>query len=77
MIDINREDLYRYKKSKKVTKERLEELSDLGMEEIGVAEFGIKGIMSGLYLERVWCLSNKQWRDYIDWIKELIKRKKK
>lgn len=76
MIDINREDLYRYKESKEITKGRLEELSELGMEEVGIAQFGIKDIMSGLYIEMVWNFSGKQWRDYIDWVKELINNKK-
>jgi hypothetical protein len=77
MIDVNREDLYRYKESKEVTKARLTEISDLGMEEVGIAQFGIKGVMSGLYIEMVWNVSDNQWKEYIDWVKKLINRNKK
>jgi len=75
MIDINSEDLYRCKEPQEITKARLTEISDLGMEEVGIAKFGIKGIMSGLYIERIWNYSDEEWKDYMDWVKELIIRK--
>jgi len=75
MIDINSEDLYRCKEPQEITKARLTEISDLGMEEVGIAQFGIKGIMSGLYIERIWNYSDEEWKDYMDWVKELIIRK--
>lgn len=53
------------------TVKRLNELRSLGVEEMGEASFGIEGVFSGLYIERVWSYTNEQWDDYIKYIKEL------
>jgi hypothetical protein len=52
------------------TAQRLLEIKEIGMTEVGTAEFGIKGKMSGLYIERVWHFTDEQWRDYMDWAKK-------
>jgi len=74
-IDINNQFLYEYRKNRERTKKRLQELIDLGCEEVGVAEFGIKDVFSGLYIERVWRFSEADWNDYIDFINKLKKNK--
>ena len=72
-IDINNSFFYMYnrKDKKQETKLRLQQLVDLGCTELGVASFGIDGVFSGLYIERVWNLSEKDWNDYLNWIIEL------
>lgn len=52
-FDIEREDLYEYNKPKERTRKRLTEMAECGMEETGIASFGYKGVMSGLYIEKV------------------------
>jgi hypothetical protein len=76
-IDINNDDLYEYKKDRQRTKQRLQQLIDLGCEEIGVFSFGIKDVFSGLYIEKVWSYSEKDWNDYMDFTNKLIKNSKK
>ena len=76
-IDINNRFLYEFDKPnlKERTKSRLIEISDLGMTEVGIYSFGIKGKMSGLYLEKVWSYSEKEWKNYIEWVKSIIENK--
>ena len=71
-FDIEREDLYEYNKPKERTRKRLTEIAECGMEEIGIASFGYKGVMSGLYIEKVWGFSDEDFKDYMDWAKCLI-----
>lgn len=75
---VDREDFYRYDQPdmKEVTRNRLIQISEAGMEEVGIAEFGVRGVMSGLYIERVWNFSDKDFDDYMEWAKNLIKSKK-
>ena len=70
---IDREDFYLYDRpdKKEETRNRLQTIQDIGMTEVGVAQFGIKDIMSGLYIERVWSYSDREFDDYIQWVKEL------
>lgn len=73
-IDINNKYYYTYGDTPEIkerTRERLAEIIALGMTEVGEAQFGIKGIMSGLYIERVWSFDERQWEGYIDWVKKL------
>ena len=72
---INREDFYQWNKPKERTKNRLTEMYDLGMTEVGVAQFGIKDVMSGLYIEMVWSYTDEEFKSYMDWVKSLIKEK--
>lgn len=76
-FNIERKDLYEFGKPelKERTKQRLTEIAELEMEEVGIAEFGYKGIMSGLYIEKVWSYSDEDFKDYMDWTKELISSK--
>ena len=78
-INIDRTDFYEYGKPElqERTRKRLQEIIDCGMTEVGIAQFGFKGIMSGLYIEIVWSYSNEIFKDYMDWAKELIAEKRK
>jgi hypothetical protein len=71
-FDIDRNDLYEYDKPKDRTRKRLTEIADCGMEEVGFAQFGYKGVMSGLYIEKVWGYSDVDFKDYMGWAKGLI-----
>ena len=72
-IDINNKHFYQYDKPelRERTKKRLTEMSECGMTEIGIADFGIKGVMSGLYIEKVWYYSDEEFNSYMNWAKEL------
>lgn len=75
MFDTTREDFYIYNdtnEGRERTKKRLEELIDLGLDEVGTAEFGIRGVISGIYIERVWRFSAREWQEQIDWVKSII-----
>lgn len=76
-FNIDCEDHYEYDKPKERTRSRLKEILDMGMQEVGYGEFGIKGVMSGLYIEKVWSYSDAQFKDYLEWVKELINNFKK
>jgi len=71
-FDIERKDLYEHNKPKERTRKRLTEIAECGMEEIGIASFGYKGVMSGLYIEKLWGYSDEDFKDYMDWAKGLI-----
>ena len=75
---VDRRDLYLYKRPDKEeeTRKRLTEIQELGMTECGVAQFGIEGVMSGLYIEIVWSYSDKDFNEYMDWVKEMINKKR-
>jgi hypothetical protein len=45
------------------------------MEITGIASFGYKGVMSGLYIEMVWEYSDEEFKNYMDWAKGLIASK--
>jgi hypothetical protein len=77
-FNINREDLYRTYRDDddpQRTRQRLTEMAEMGMEEVGVAEFGVPDKMSGLYIERVWNYSDKQWKEYMEWAAGVINKK--
>lgn len=75
-FDIDRIDLYMVDDEfKERTKERLVRMAELGMEETGLASFGYKGVMSGLYIEMVWRYTDKEFDDYMNWAGDLIKKK--
>lgn len=76
-FDITRYDLYEYDKPRERTRKRLLEMALLGMEELGVASFGINDVMGGLYIERVWNDSDSDFNDYMDWVKSLIEKNAK
>tara|TARA_R110000803_G_scaffold144422_1_gene210278 strand:+ start:359 stop:607 length:249 start_codon:yes stop_codon:yes gene_type:complete len=75
-IDLNKKGYYKYNISKERTKERLNELKGLGFKVIGDGTFGLDGILSGLFIERVWNNKAHEWKDYIDWCNRLIKKRK-
>ena len=74
-FDINRIDLYDGHEDER-TRKRLQEIIDCGMDEVAFAEFGVEGVMSGLYIERVWSYTDEFFNDYLDWVKELIAKRK-
>lgn len=76
LFDVNNEDFYQYLIPKTRTLKRLTEMAELGMEQIGIASFGIRGVVGALYIEKVWHYSDKEFKDYIDWAKSLIDKNK-
>jgi len=73
LFNINDENLYCNWKNVTRTRNRIIQIAEMGMHMFHNYSFGIKGIMSGLYLERVWSYSDEQWNDYINWVIELTK----
>lgn len=71
-FDIERSDFYKYKEDKSTTWARLKQIADLGMEEVGTAEFGVRGIVSGLYIERIWDMTDAAWIEHVSWMTGLI-----
>jgi hypothetical protein len=79
-FNVNRKDLYKFNDNpvhQKRTKDRLQRILDAGMEECGVAQFGIPGVMSGLYIEKVWNDSDKKFNEYMEWAINLKDEKNK
>lgn len=68
---INEIDFYD-KKNDVRTKARLIKVLESGMTEVGIAQFGVSGVMSGLYIERIWSYTDKEFKDYMDWANILI-----
>jgi hypothetical protein len=74
----DRKDFYRHDDTPELlerTKNRLQTIQDKGMTEVGVAEFGINGVMSGLYIERVWRYSDEDFNGYMNWVDEMKAKK--
>jgi len=78
-FNVDDERFYEFNKpeKKEKTRSRLEQMAKIGLEEVGLAEFGYKDLMSGLYIESVWSHSDEDFEKYIDWAKTLILEKKK
>lgn len=74
-ININDRQWYCNRENEERTRKRLQELIDMGCEELGIASFGVPNIVSGLYIEKVWRFTDEEWKDYIDWMKSVIKEK--
>lgn len=77
MINVDRKEFY-YSLNQDIkerTRNRLIQMNELGMELVGSGQFGIPEIMSGLYIEKVWNYSDKDFDEYLDWVKQLIKEK--
>lgn len=51
----------------KKIKDRLTTMKSIGMKNIGIQEFGFPGKTSGLYIERVWYMSDIDFDRYIKW----------
>ena len=73
-FDIDRKDFYSFlnPELKQRTRLRLIELAELGAEEVGVAQFGIKDKVSRLYIEKVWDADDQRWKEYMDWFKSFL-----
>ncbi len=80
-FDIDRKDLYEFTKPelRLRTRDRLIEMAECGMEEFpeGGAQFQYTGVMSGLYIEKVWGLDCTNFKSYMGWAKGLINKSKK
>lgn len=74
-MDINKKVYYCNNENVERTKRRLTQMNEIGMTEVGDAQFGVEGIMSGLYIERVWSYDDEKFDDYLNWVKTLIKEK--
>lgn len=79
LFDVDRKDLYLNRRPELVerTKKRLVQIAEAGMEEVGVAEFGVPGIVSGLWIEKVWSYDDDAFQKYMDWAIKVINEKKK
>lgn len=65
---------YRHGESEQIqerTKQRLIQIENLGMTLCGLGQFGIDGIMSGLYIEKVWSYEDEDWNGYMSWVAEM------
>ena len=51
-------------------------MHNCGMIDFGNVSFGIYGIMSGLYIEKVWFDSDETFNSYMEWVKTLINNNK-
>lgn len=72
-FDTNRKDLYPFNSDLfDRTKNRLNEMASYGMQEVTPGEFGIKGVMSGLYINKVWNYSDKDFNEYMNFVKDSI-----
>jgi len=74
-FNVNRRDFYTGQFDER-TRARLTKILNLGMIEVSIAEFGFPGVMSGLYIERVWSYSDEEFLDYLEWAKDLIQKSK-
>ena len=75
-IKINDNNLYEFGVNKERTKRRLNQIITLGYTEVGEAHFGVKGHLSGLYIERIWRDSDEAWKHYIIWAKDTLIEKR-
>jgi hypothetical protein len=75
-FDVTNTAFYRYDKPElnEVIKSRLTQMAELGMEVCGYGEFGIKGVMSDLYIEKVWNYTDEDFTAYMGWVESLLKR---
>lgn len=76
MTYVDEKSFYKNDSTDERTRKRLIEMSEIGMEICGHAQWGVPGIMSGLYIEYVWNYSEEDFNDYLDWVKSLIEREK-
>lgn len=72
-FDTNRKDLYQSNSDLNVrTKKRLNEMASYGIQELTHGEFGIKGLMSSLNIQKVWNYSDEQFKQYMNYVKDCI-----
>ncbi len=76
-MDISKKEYYKNKSPYFTarTKNRLKQISQLGMSEIAFGQFGIDSIVSGLYIEMIWNYTNNEWKQYFDWLKSIVNNK--
>lgn len=71
---VHNESYYEFGKDKTRTRERLKLIWDLGFTEVGIAHFGIKGSVSGLYIEKIWNETDQEFYSRIEWMKSCTKQ---
>ena len=57
------------------TKERLIQILELGLVDLGFGQFGKPNVVSGLYIEMIWNLPQHSWDEYIEFVIELLEKK--
>lgn len=76
-FDIDNPDFYEVDKTEfhARTRTRLAQIGACGMTEVVPGEFGYPGIMSGLFIERVWHELDSTFNEYMEWtIQEITKQ---
>lgn len=73
-IEIENPDFYEYQVPKTRTRKRLLEMKEIGMQIVGYGQFGIDGVISGIWIERVWHESDSDWAEYLEWMKSVIEK---
>lgn len=80
-FEIDIDNKFNYENSKPQhhdrTRKRLQVLIDMNCIDFGNQQFGIKHVVSGLYIEKVWSMSDEDFNDYVDWMKGIIIKKQK
>jgi hypothetical protein len=67
-FDVNAVDLYMVGQPIERTKERLLRIATSGLELLSGVQFGLSGVVSGLYIEKVWMDSDEDFDDYLNWM---------
>ena len=77
-INVDNREYYEFGKPEKddQTKSRLLGMKKMGMIDFGNFQFGVDGVVSGIWIERVWSFSNKDWKSYMEWAQSVIDKKK-
>ena len=75
MIDLDNPFYYCGKHDER-TKQRLERLNAVGAEDVGFGHFGVRNVVSGLYIERVWWYNDVLFEDYFQWFSGKIEKSK-
>lgn len=73
-INVDDIDFYEHDNSdlNKRTRNRLNQIKELGLTEVGIAQFGVPQVLSGLYIEMIWNYKEFDWLEYIRFIEETI-----
>lgn len=72
MIDIEDESYYELKRNHERTRSRLIRIAETGAEDVEIGHFGVRCVVSGLYIEKVWQYDDEQFDDYMNWFSERI-----
>lgn len=75
-IDVDEKDYIEFGKPelKERTRDRLSQMKDMGMVAFHNAQFGVEGLLSGIWLEYVWADSDEDWDSRMEWAESLIEK---